>query len=262
MDDNVENSEKVLILPLNEDSKKITQTLSNDTSLKILELLAQKSLSATEIADELEIALTTVKYNLDSLIECYLIKVKQTRWSQKGREIKIYEPVQKLIVVVPGRRNPDRSSIAGILRKYLGIVAAAVFASAGVEYLSRLGNFGSFGGFAAQEKDSLLLPGSRAFMEEAQMMPPNETVYDGVQTASSLLNGTDNSIAEAAMEAAPMPTTTTEVLSKSAESIATPAANALNYDLTSHVGIWFFFGCMFVIIFLMIREVYYRKKSL
>ncbi|MBN2488995.1 MAG: winged helix-turn-helix transcriptional regulator [Methanosarcinaceae archaeon] len=259
MDDNAENSEKVLILPLNEDSKKITQTLSNDTSLKILELLAQKSLSATEIADELEIALTTVKYNLDALIECDLIKVKQTRWSQKGREIKIYEPVQKLIVVVPGRRNPDRSSIAGILRKYLGIVAAAVFASAGVEYLSRIGNFG---GFAAQERDSLLIPESRAFMEEAQMMPPNETAYDGVQAIAPLLNGTDDSIAGAAMEAAPMPTTTTEVLSKSAESIATPAANALNYDLTSHIGIWFFFGCMFVIIFLMIREVYYRKKSL
>jgi DNA-binding transcriptional ArsR family regulator len=259
MDDNSENSEKVLILPLNEDSKKITQTLSNDTSLKILELLAQKPLSATAIADELGIALTTVKYNLDALIETDLIKVKQTRWSQKGREIKIYEPVQKLIVVVPGRRNPDRSSIAGILQKYLGIVAAAVFASAGVEYLSRIGSFGSF---AAQERDSLLIPESRAIMEEAQMMPPNETVYDVVQAATPLLNGTDDLIAGAGMEAAPLPAKTTEVLSKSAENIATPVADALNYDLTSHIGIWFFFGCMFVILFLMIREVYYRKKSL
>ncbi|MCG7853925.1 MAG: hypothetical protein MIO92_15495, partial [Methanosarcinaceae archaeon] len=67
---------------------------------------------------------------------------------------------------------------------------------------------------------------------------------------------------EAAMEAAPMPTTTTEVLSKNVDSLATPVANALNCDLTSHIGIWFFFGCMFVILFLMIREVYYRKKSL
>ena len=259
MDDNAENSEKVLILPLNKDSKKITQTLSNDTSLKILELLAQKPLSTTEIADELEIALTTVKYNLDALIKCDLIKVKQTRWSQKGREIKIYEPVQKLIVVVPGRRNPDSSSIAGILRKYLGIVAAAVFASAGVEYLSRLGNFGTI---EAPDRNSLSIPESKTFMDKAQMMPPNETVYDGVQAAPSLLNGTDDSIAEAAMEAAPMTTTTTEVLSKSAESISTPVSNALNYDLTPHIGLWFFFGCMFVILFLMIREVYYRKKSL
>lgn len=260
MDDNSDNSEKVLILPLNEDSKKITQTLSNDTSLKILELLAQKPLSATEIADELEIALTTVKYNLDALVESDLIKVKQTRWSKKGREIKIYEPVQKLIVVVPGRRNPDRSSIAGILRKYLGIAAAAVFASAGVEYLSRIGNVGTI---AAQDRESFSIPESRAIMEEAALMPPNETVYDGVQTGAPLLNGTDDSIAEAAMEAAPLPTTTTaEVLSKSAENIATPVADALNYDLTSHIGIWFFFGCMFVILFLMIREVYYRKKSL
>jgi len=259
MDDNSENSEKVLILPLNEESKKITQTLSNDTSLKILELLAQEPLSATAIADELEIALTTVKYNLDALIESDLIKVKQTRWSRKGREIKIYEPVQKLIVVVPGRRNPDRSSIAGILRKYLGIGAAAVFASAGLEYLSRIGSFGIM---APPERNALSVPESRAFMEEAQMMPPNETVYDSMQTGASLLNGTEDSIAEAAVESAPLPPATAEALSKSAENIATPVADALNYDPTSHIGIWFFFGCMFVIFFLMIREIYYRKKSL
>lgn len=257
MNNDAEKSEKVLILPLNEDSKKITQTLSNDTSLKILELLAQKPLSATAIADEMEIPLTTVKYNLDALIESDLIKVKQTTWSRKGREIKIYEPVQKLIVVVPGKRNPDRSSIVSILQKYIGIFAAAVFVSAGVEYLSRIRNFGII---ATPEGESFSIPESRAVMEEA--MSPNETIYDSVQTSAHLLNGTDIQSSEAAIETAPLPTTTTEVLSKSAENISTPVADALNYDLTSHIGIWFFFGCMFVILFLMIREVYYRKKSL
>ncbi|MBN1133686.1 MAG: helix-turn-helix domain-containing protein [Methanosarcinaceae archaeon] len=259
MNNNAEKSEKVLILPLNEDSKKITQALSNDTSLKILELLAQKPLSATAISDELEIPLTTVKYNLDALIESDLIKVKQTTWSRKGREIKIYEPVQKLIVVVPGKRNPDRSSIVSILQKYIGIFAAAVFASVGVEYISRIKKIGTI---AAPEGESFSIPKPRGVMKEAQTIPLNETVNDSVQTSAHLLNGTDIPSPEVAIETTSLPTTNKEVLSKSAENIATPIADALNYDLTSHIGIWFFFGCMFVILFLMIREVYYRKKSL
>ena len=48
--------------------KKITQILSNGTSLKILELLGEKGMSASDIAEKLNLPLTTVKYNLDSLL--------------------------------------------------------------------------------------------------------------------------------------------------------------------------------------------------
>jgi DNA-binding transcriptional ArsR family regulator len=91
--------DRVLVLPVNGDSRKITQILSNETSLKILEVLGKKSMSATNIAEELNLPLTTVKYNLDSLAESDLIKVKQIKWSQKGRQVKIYESVEKLIVL-------------------------------------------------------------------------------------------------------------------------------------------------------------------
>jgi DNA-binding transcriptional ArsR family regulator len=130
-----ESTEKVLILPLSEQSRQITQTLSNEKTLKILELLAQESMSATAIAEALDLPLTTVKYNLDSLMEADLIRVKNTRWSRKGREIKIYEPVQKMIVVLPGSKKPDRSSVLAMLKKYLALAAGAVFAAAGIESL-------------------------------------------------------------------------------------------------------------------------------
>ncbi|MEA1905612.1 MAG: helix-turn-helix domain-containing protein [Euryarchaeota archaeon] len=63
------SDDKVLILPLGEESKKITQTLSNDSARQVLELLTDKAMSASEIAKELDIPLTTVKYNLNVLIE-------------------------------------------------------------------------------------------------------------------------------------------------------------------------------------------------
>ncbi len=130
------SEDRVLVLPVNEDSRKITQTLSNETSLKVLELLGKKSLSATDIAEELKIPLTTVKYNLDSLVDSDLIKVKQIKWSRKGRQVKIYEAMEKLIILVPSRNPVDKISIINLLQQYMGVIAAAFFAAAGIEYLS------------------------------------------------------------------------------------------------------------------------------
>ena len=123
---------RVLVLPVNGESRKLTQILSNGTSVKILELLGEKSMSATDIAEHLNLPLTTVKYNLDSLVESDLIKVKQIKWSQKGRQVKIYEPVEKLIVLVPSKGPIDRLSIINLLQKYLGVIVAAGFAAAGI----------------------------------------------------------------------------------------------------------------------------------
>ena len=145
MQENEENtgSEKVLILPLNEDSKKITQVLSNDKAMKVMEILADTPMSATDIAEKMGMALTTIKYNIDALVEADLIKVKQTKWSKKGREIKIYEPVQKIIVVAPGGTKGDKSSILNMLKKYLVMVGGAVFAATGLEALTNYMNFGA-----------------------------------------------------------------------------------------------------------------------
>jgi Predicted transcriptional regulator len=132
----MEQGGRVLVLPVNGESRKITQILSNETSLKILELLGKKSMSATNIAEELKLPLTTVKYNLDSLIESDLIKVKQIKWSQKGRQVKVYESAEKLIVLVPSKSSIDALSIINLLQKYIWVIGAAFFAAAGIEYFS------------------------------------------------------------------------------------------------------------------------------
>ena len=52
-DTDQDSSDNVVVLPLNEDSKKITQTLSNEKSLKILDLLSEEPMSATDISKKL-----------------------------------------------------------------------------------------------------------------------------------------------------------------------------------------------------------------
>jgi DNA-binding transcriptional ArsR family regulator len=86
MPDNKE--EKLLILQLSEDSKKVVRLLLNETSIRVLKLLDMRSMSAGNLTNELEMYLNNLKYNLDSLLEAELIRVRQVKWSRKGREIK------------------------------------------------------------------------------------------------------------------------------------------------------------------------------
>ena len=296
IEDEKNNSDKVLVLPLNEDSKKVTQALSNEKALKMLEMLADKPMSATSISEKMGLPLTTVKYNIDSLIEADLIKVKETKWSQKGREIKIYEPVQKLIVVMPGTKNVDRSSVIGMLKKYLGLFIGAVFAATGIEYLTRrMGLYPSvssypmiidkasmksveYGGLINRSmdygtgvanqaspvnvtspmmatmvsnntEDALILGSGKAINATQTIYPENATTkYLG----TTGLNTTDiNSTL------APLPYQRAE----NATILTNATPGLIPPDLLDHMSVWFFFGCIFIIIFMLIREIYYRKKT-
>ncbi len=110
--------EKLLILPLGEESKKITQVISNDTARQVIELLADAPLSASDIAERLQSPISTIVYNLENLESVGLIRIEKIKYSEKGREVKIYAPVRKLIVVVP--EKTDRKSVTDFLSVFSG----------------------------------------------------------------------------------------------------------------------------------------------
>jgi DNA-binding transcriptional ArsR family regulator len=303
--DEENNSHKVLVLPLNEDSKKVTQALSNDKALKMLEILADKPMSATSLSEKMGLPLTTIKYNLDSLIEADLIKVKETKWSQKGREVKIYEPVQKLIVVVPGTKNVDRTSIMGILKKYMALFIAAIFAASGIEYLTR-----KMGLSPSPEYYPLPLEeASRKYMEyngfvneniDSNLIVADEVtlVEEGSPIMSTMISNASTEVAEETSLSSYQVLSNTTIIPS--ENLTTSLNNTIGVnatafnttdlnstlvpgqyphvndpiiftvtdpglippDILAHVSVWFFFGCLFVIIFMLMREIYYRKKTL
>jgi DNA-binding transcriptional ArsR family regulator len=110
--------EKLLILPLNDGtSKKISQALANETSRKVLELLCEEALSASQISQRLEIPLTTLHYNIENLLDAGLIKVDKIKYSRKGREIKYYSPTRKFIVIAP--EKIEKEKVKDSLRKIL-----------------------------------------------------------------------------------------------------------------------------------------------
>lgn len=282
----VEQGGRVLVLPVNGESRKITQILSNETSLKILELLGKKSMSATNIAEELKLPLTTVKYNLDSLIESDLIKVKQIKWSQKGRQIKVYESVEKLIVLVPSKSSMDKLSIINLLQKYIWVIGAAFFAAAGIEYFSaymkakRVIDATTPLRMGVTETPDKTHPEQMAMgvnesnnispkMALNQQMLDNQTLNSSSENVESatgnLYSGFENGSTHGA---AKVPMSTPEGLGSVHGGSSIPPdglhhAGGIHgfYDMISiHPGVWFLLGCVFIVALLIVREIYYKKK--
>jgi DNA-binding transcriptional ArsR family regulator len=272
--------EKVLILPLGEESKKVTKVLSNDSARQVLELLADNPMSASDIAEELEIPLTTTKYNLDALIDSGLIKVKETKWSVKGRKIKIYAPMRKLIVVVPDKT--DKKSVADILQKYLAVLLGATGLSAIIEWLYQPAYVGT------QDKLADLAGGDRGPGVPAPVPAPTSTpapLMKGgggasfAEDVAASANVTDAASAvqevsvqealETGATAAGTPTPTPIDLLPVTESMPMTSPvpqggdmGASSIDLSqvlgAHPGVWFLLGCIFIVSILVLLE--YRRS--
>ncbi|MBS3092717.1 helix-turn-helix transcriptional regulator [Candidatus Pacearchaeota archaeon] len=80
----------------------LADVISNKTSKKIIEHLADKEASETEIATALKLPANTVNYNIKKLLEAGLIeKTKTYFWSVKGKKIHYYKVANKKIIISP-----------------------------------------------------------------------------------------------------------------------------------------------------------------
>lgn len=277
--------EKLLILPLGDESKKITQVISNDTARQIIELLADAPLSASDIAERLQAPLTTITYNLENLESVGLVKVERIKYSEKGREVKIYAPVRKLIVVVP--EKTDRKSVADVLRKYMGVILAAVLASSFIEFFMRsVSRSAKMMQITSDSVDSLPVPAPVIAPTPVRIV--NETMKGGEIFGGAVPTPIATPIVPPVptveVQSIPAPTSTlivpapAPVYAGNASATATPVAvqpsmldsgavsrvapdlftNTANM-IAAHPGLVFFLGCLFIIVIFVVVE--YRKRK-
>ncbi len=110
------NDEKFLLVSLNEDkAKKLAQIISNDTCRKIIDFLAEKESSESEIAKQLKVPISTVHYNLQQLIKSKLVVVDEFHYSKKGKEINHYRLANKYIIIAPKETPRIRTALKKIL---------------------------------------------------------------------------------------------------------------------------------------------------
>ncbi len=107
---------KFLLVDLNEPrTKKLAETITSETSRKILNHLAEQEDSEAKIAATLSIPISTVHYHLQKLQEAHLVTVEHFHYSPKGREVYHYKLANKYIIIAPGKVEGLKEKLKGIL---------------------------------------------------------------------------------------------------------------------------------------------------
>jgi len=112
----------------NDDAETLLGSLSSDTARSVLITLHEEPKTASELADHVDTSLQNVRHHLNSLMEAELVETTDTRYSVKGREMAVYEPVNDSLVLCVGDTE-ERTSLLSSLRKYIGAAAALVVGS-------------------------------------------------------------------------------------------------------------------------------------
>lgn len=120
-----------LLVSLQEDkAKKLAQVVSNESCRKILDYLTDKEATETELAEKLQLPLSTVHYNLKQLVDAGLVSADEFHYSKKGKEVIHYKLANKYIIIAP-------KSTFGIKEKLKSILPAALIV-AGVGFIWQL----------------------------------------------------------------------------------------------------------------------------
>jgi DNA-binding transcriptional ArsR family regulator len=118
-------TEEVIVLePGDERAQKIGKAIASPTANEILHLLAEGPKTASELTELQHIPMGTLKYHIENLLEAGLIEITETRYSVKGREVKVYALRDQLLIVAP-----KVASIRSILLKYTSLFAIVIVAS-------------------------------------------------------------------------------------------------------------------------------------
>jgi len=96
-------------------TRQLATTISNESCKKILNYLATKDATETELTERLFIPLSTVHYNLQQLQKAGLVVSEQFHYSAKGREVNHYKLANKYVIIAPKSTYGLKEKLKGIL---------------------------------------------------------------------------------------------------------------------------------------------------
>jgi DNA-binding transcriptional ArsR family regulator len=124
-----------------DDADELIDALSSSTTRAVLAALHEEPASASKLADRVDTSLQNVQYHLRKLQEAGLVEVGDTVYSEKGREMNVYVPADRALVVVAGR-DEETTGLKSALSRLLGGVGVLGLASVVVDRLAREGAIG------------------------------------------------------------------------------------------------------------------------
>jgi DNA-binding transcriptional ArsR family regulator len=175
----------VFLEPGDERAQKIAKAMGSQTASDILQILGEGPRSLTDITERLNIPMNTAKYHIENLLDAGLIAVEQTKYSIKGREVKIYTLTNQLLVVAPRQSN-----VRSLLLKYASLFGIVILCSVLISVLSPLfgpGNLirGSVNSVNAAPQVTFREDGGTVAKAVAESMAQNITTAPDVMMAGT-----------------------------------------------------------------------------
>lgn len=187
-----EEAEPKVIGVDSEDADAMLSALSSDTSRSLLSELHDEPDTASGLADRLDTTLQNTQYHLGNLSEAGLVNVVDTIYSEKGREMKVYAPSDRPLVVYAGRED-ETLGLKQALARLVGGVALLGVASLLVQFVVEGFPFAAPGGATADgqsvEVSTSEQLGSADAAAQAAGLPPGLLFFLGGAVVPGLAFG-------------------------------------------------------------------------
>ena len=124
--------EIVFLQPGQEKAQNIVKAISHQNAGDIMALLSTEGpMKLSDIATRMDLSTNAAKYHVENLKNAGLIEIANTRYSVKGKKMKVYRLKNQVFIVAPGVSSGP--ALREVLLKYatlcgLFIVSFAVFA--------------------------------------------------------------------------------------------------------------------------------------
>ncbi|GAA0667156.1 helix-turn-helix domain-containing protein [Natronoarchaeum mannanilyticum] len=118
-----------------DDADDVLAALSSGTARELLSALHDDPGTPSELADRVDTSLQNTQYHLENLADADVIRVADTIYSEKGREMKVYAPTDQPLVVFAGDDEKE-TGLRAALSRLLGGIGAVAGASLLVQYLA------------------------------------------------------------------------------------------------------------------------------
>jgi DNA-binding transcriptional ArsR family regulator len=251
-----------LLVSLEEsESKNLAQVISNDTARKILDYLSKaESATESEISKELDVPLSTVHYNLQSLVKANLVKTEEFHYSEKGKEVLHYTLANKIIIIAPKSANKDN-----FLQKLKGILPVA-FVSLGAAAIIQVASkyFKPAEYIPAPEASLMMVRSADIIIEESAdaagtaMAKVAEAVANETMDAAAstfMQASADNITKEVTQEA------NVELMAYASDAALEAVKQPINIFSGDYIALWFLTGSMVAIVAMLAWNAYKSKKS-
>lgn len=105
----------VFLEPGDEKTQNIVRAISHQTAGVVVQILStQGPLSLSDIADRLKISLNAAKYHIANLMKAGILDISETRYSVKGKKIKVYILKNQVFIVAPTVTSADQLRKAAV----------------------------------------------------------------------------------------------------------------------------------------------------